>query len=567
MAAVAAADVRAPVGAFEGRVVSVTSGEGVAGAELTFERLGAAFLARADSQGAFEFVPSAEGVYRLAAVTSPGFLPFAPEWEHSPIALTALRGQRIRELTFFLTPLVRYQGLVVDPSGAPVPRAQVRLLDSADTELALAPIAEAFESDAKGEFAFQAPDDALLEARHPDFSPGRARLDFAAQVSHRLTLKLEPKDAEPKAPLSLGGHVRDAQGGSFAGARVQVLFNGTGEHPEPAAVSGPDGEFELRGLDPGRYRVVAWADGLAPATAMDVPAGTTDLVLELLAASRVRGTVRAKSGGAPVAAFTVVLFQRRGPIARDRFAQVSVADPSGTYVIAGVPAGAYAVVAAANGFSPSSEVAVDVPEAPAADVVADLQLASGGAVKGLVRDEASKQALAGAVVSTEGSVAGASALPLLASARTDATGAFELRGLAQGQRSITVAAADHNGRIVGGLDVRDGVTLGPLTIELSKVKEGEAPQLELVGVGAVLFAKGDAMVIEQVLPGGGAAEAGLIAGDAIVEIEGVPAAELGFAGSIEKIRGPEGTSVLLQVRRPGEGAVESLHVNRRRIRR
>jgi len=67
---------------------------------------------------------------------------------------------------------------------------------------------------------------------------------------------------------------------------------------------------------------------------------------------------------------------------------------------------------------------------------------------------------------------------------------------------------------------------------------------------------------------GGAAEAGLVAGDLILRIDGRPVAELGFQNAIQALRGPEDSSVQLQVRRPGPPPSElSLTVYRRLFRR
>jgi C-terminal processing protease CtpA/Prc len=55
--------------------------------------------------------------------------------------------------------------------------------------------------------------------------------------------------------------------------------------------------------------------------------------------------------------------------------------------------------------------------------------------------------------------------------------------------------------------------------------------------------------VAQLLAGGGAAEAGLRRGDLVLEVDGRTVVELGMAGAIDAIRGPEGTQVLLRIRR------------------
>ena len=73
-------------------------------------------------------------------------------------------------------------------------------------------------------------------------------------------------------------------------------------------------------------------------------------------------------------------------------------------------------------------------------------------------------------------------------------------------------------------------------------------------------------MIGQVLPGGGAANAGLGPGDAIVAIDGAPIVEIGFEAAVQRIRGPEGSLVKLTVRRGGTGEATDIAVRRTRIR-
>jgi S1-C subfamily serine protease len=185
-----------------------------------------------------------------------------------------------------------------------------------------------------------------------------------------------------------------------------------------------------------------------------------------------------------------------------------------------------------------------------------------------VLEEKTGKPIAGAKVSVEGALGGASSssLPLLAETTTDAGGQFALEGIAAGPRSVSAMAAGHNGRIVSGIVVPEGGAGVNVTIELSKVEPGEQPHMELTGIGAVLSPRGEALVLGQVIAGGGAAEAGLGPGDAIVAIDDVAVVEMGFERAIQSIRGPEGSAVVLGVRKGGQGEAVEVVVRRRRIR-
>ena len=88
--------------------------------------------------------------------------------------------------------------------------------------------------------------------------------------------------------------------------------------------------------------------------------------------------------------------------------------------------------------------------------------------------------------------------------------------------------------------------------------------MDLAGIGAVLAAQGDGLAVAQVIPGGGAAEAGLRRGDVVLQVDGRPVTELGMGGAVDAIRGPEGTVVTLRVRR-GDQTFEA-QVPRRLVR-
>ena len=76
--------------------------------------------------------------------------------------------------------------------------------------------------------------------------------------------------------------------------------------------------------------------------------------------------------------------------------------------------------------------------------------------------------------------------------------------------------------------------------------------MELAGIGAALAKEGAVFRILSVLPGGGAAEVGLAAGDDVLAIEGAPVAPMTLGEAIPLLRGPEGTAVTLSVVRYGD---------------
>jgi RNA polymerase sigma factor (sigma-70 family) len=547
--------VSAPGGAVAGRVVNWSTGDGVEGAELVFDGPDGVITVRSDAAGGFELAPAGPGRFRLAAVTKPGFLPYAPEWQHSTISVETRADRRVGGVTVFLFPAVDYVGVVVDAAGAPVAGAAVRLAGSPLGEQAIERLVTEWTTRADGTFSFNAPDLTVFEAVHGG-RRGRAILDGDVALTHRMEIRLGDL---PAADRTITGRVVDERGGAVADALVRAVA--ASERPDdvhaPAfAVSGADGRFVLERLEPIDYEVSAHADDRSPALVDRVAGGTRDLTLTVGGGAAIAGTVTTTDGAA-VPAFTLLVYRRAGA-RRDLLVARSIVDPSGRFAVA-IGAGDYELIAAASGLAPSAPT-----PASAGDRGVRVVVSAGAILRGTVVSAAGGAPLEYARVMREATGGGASPQPANAGTVTRADGTFELAGLPPGPVAIMVSAGNHHPRIEAGFVARDGEELGPVTIALAPVAPGERPQLELVGIGVSMVADGDAARIDRVIPGGGAALAGIVAGDRIVEVEGVPVAELGLSGAVARIRGVAGTTVRLALSRDGKRV--ELVVERRPVR-
>lgn len=538
----------------EGRVTSLETGLGVPGAEVTFSRGGAAASARTGADGRFRFEAPVEGRWLLAAVIAAGFLPFAPEWGHSPVAVEVRAGQRVASVEVRLAPARLLVATVLGPDGAPVAGAEVRLV-GARAEAALVAIEDRFTTDAAGEVRLSAPRGAVVEARKAGLAPGRAVIDVAATVERRLTVRLRAASAQEAAPGRVGGRVVErGTGAPVAGALVVAeREQRSGDHlPAGQALTGIDGAFALAELAPGSYRLTASAEGRARAVLTRVAPGTSGAVLEVGPGGRLRGCVKDATSGEPVTAFTVTVIERQPPEARGPELDRVFLDPSGCFALDDLAPGPAALRVTAPGFTPSPRLAVEVPAS--GEATADVRLGRGRRVRGVVLDAERRTPVSGAHVALEWANEAGAAVGAAEEAWTDGQGRFELAGLPP-RFSLEVTAPGHHVRIAGGLEAPPGDAPGEVVVTVTPAAPGEEPRREITGIGIAIAPRDDVLVVTAVMAGAGAAAAGLVKGDAIVRVDGIPVAELGFAGAANAIRGPEGTAVRLTLRR-GEGTVD-----------
>lgn len=529
-------------GAISGRVINWSTGEGVSGAELTFLSPAGAVSVRSKDKGVFDLGAEQPGAYSLTTIVAPSFLPYAPELQHSPVRIVLAKQQAVRGITLFLFPAVDYDGFVVDAQGAPVPGAKVKLADPAG-EQTLIKLTTEWTTDGKGHFTFNSPDFGVFEASKQG-KRGWSILDGAAQTTHKLVIKLG--DGAAREAIIKGKTV-DTSGQPLAGVLVTAVPQepkNSEPHAAAFATSGDDGSFAFDDLDKIPYTLVADVDDHARAVKPDVPGGTQNVTLTLDVGLALGGFVR-DPDDKPVPSFTLIVTKRQGMI-REGVAVRSVVDPSGRFSVR-VPKGDYELIVHASGWAPSSP-----QPASAGTTDTKIQLSQGAVLAGRVIDAKTREPLPYARVQREGAGGGASAQPVNAGTVTRVDGTFELAGIPPGSFTISIGAGNHHPKLEGGLVAKDGGSVGPIEIKLMPLAEGETPQLELVGIGVKLAADGDSIRVDQVVENGGAAAAGMVVGDHISAIDGIPVTTLGMDGTVGKIRGVAGTTLAVTIVREGK---------------
>lgn len=543
----------APNGAFEGRVVSARTGDGLSRAQLSFAHIGQVSSVSAASDGSFHFEPHAAGLWLLAAASAPGHLPFAPEWGQSPVLLEARPEEIVRGITVVLAVADEFEGRVLDPRDQPVGGAEITVLGGGAGATTLVPLENQFRSDAAGFFRFIAPDDAVVEATHEGFARGRARVDYSVRLSRKLIVRLRPLE---QARMTIDGTVVDQDGSPAEGALVSATPKlKPADLPMTTRVE-VDGRFKLQEVESGVWAVAASRRGSAPAFA-EVPAGSTNVRLQLLRGGELAGHVRDKRSGKPIAPFSVMVQGRETQT-------LSVIDPSGAYRFENLSPGPVVVSALASGYAPSGEVRATIPDPGAGVATVDFDLSAGGRLMGSVVERGTDAGIPGALVEVEGTPPSLG-VPVRNSAVTDDDGGFALSGLAESTIAIQASAAAHHARIISLPPIPEGQVTGPVTIELTPLKVGEDAGVELAGIGAGLQKNGDVFLVVRVIPNGGAAEVGLTAGDSVTSINGVSVKPMTLADAIPLLRGPEGTTVTLEVTKAGNPAQALTLVVPRRV--
>jgi C-terminal peptidase prc len=81
---------------------------------------------------------------------------------------------------------------------------------------------------------------------------------------------------------------------------------------------------------------------------------------------------------------------------------------------------------------------------------------------------------------------------------------------------------------------------------------------KLQGIGARISRGGDVLLIEQVFLDGPADRGGVLAGDRVVRVDGVSTVGMSVSDTVDRIRGPEGSQVQLELEREIEGTWQTV---------
>jgi hypothetical protein len=241
----------------------------------------------------------------------------------------------------------------------------------------------------------------------------------------------------------------------------------------------PEGASIVEKASADTKRKLAWR-----ARASGVRTGATDVALALEAPLVVRGTVKAKEGGAPVTQFTVEaqpggrnggpgaggppggMQGLPGAAATARNGE-DFSDERGEFVLGGLREGTWRIVVSADGCAPSEGLEVTLPRMQDEPPLAFL-LERGASIQGVVMSPGGAP-VAGATVARA-----ATGAPWMRGpgaddglhARTDARGRFHLDGLATGRTELVAQARDWAQSDTLALDLVAGRTIADVVLNV-----------------------------------------------------------------------------------------------------
>jgi large repetitive protein len=415
-------------------------------------------LAVADGEGRFTFPGVEPGRYRVIARHKE----LAPAWQTVVVDRQAEANASLR-----LGPPLAVTGRLVDLQERPVRgRVTVSAMDRAAPPRALtAELSTEAAADGRFRLAPLPAGSVTFTAVAARFAPRRVDADLAPA---RRELDLGTLALE--SGLAIHGFVKDPRGQPVADARVMTQGPKQGASAEDTTET--DGSFVLAGLQSDRYRVSVHAPGFGAAE-REVEAGGESVVLVLHETGKITGVV-VDGAGAAVGGYQILARPQPSPARVGGAAQrLDVESAEGRFTIEDLAADTYVLAVIAPDREPGGVSNVVVGPGSVVDV-GHIRLGTGGIVRGMVVD-ATGAGVAGAVVRA--------ALPrrmmvtLGAGSETgsDATGAFELRGVPAGSIRVTARHPDYaEGEAVVEVEPARGPTEAQMVLHRGGRVQGHA---------------------------------------------------------------------------------------------
>lgn len=559
-------DPRPVVTSLGGKVISSQNGGPIGGAIVSFRHEDQLLTAKSKADGTFYFLAHEEGLYELASASAEGYQSYKADKNHRSQAFNAKEGLDINDMVIELSPLNEVTGQVVTIEHNPLAGAKVcaRVRGFESNE-------NCVQSDDNGSFTISISTMVMLEASHPDYRSG---VYFYHTKTDDPVIIVMGENIAGMELFTISGEVVGTDGQPIAGVMVMAQPE-QGRSPKPpspdqrdnqprprptppqTAMTDENGHFTITKLAEGTYTLVARMEGLESSSVRNVEVNREDVKITMDSGYVISGKVTDQETGAPIQSYTVII-NRAG---RGRGQTVAVMDADGRYKVSGLSKKGFEISIVAHGYA-ASDVRYLVPfnNEPLEE---NFELVGGGRVFGTIIDAESGEPIGGAVVGSEKQryqMSGAGGYH--GRSVSDPSGNFEFFGLPIGTRSLEVAAVGYNMKLVSGLDIAPGGSVGPLTIELVKRDPGQRPSREMTGIGAVLGKSKDGVRVMHLVKDSAAAEAGLKKGDIIIEVDGTKIGDTNFQDVVESIRGEEGSIVNFTVRHD-DGSEEQLSVTRK----
>jgi uncharacterized GH25 family protein len=328
------------------------------------------------------------------------------------------RGAASRDLgDIYLEAATRLTVRLVGPTGEPAAAGRV-LVGGSSPMLAILGLAEnRLEAAEKepGIYVLEraAPGPHYVQAIAPGCSEGRENVDLPREEALIVRLPEGQK---------ITGKVLTADGAAIAKAELEILSGPGARELAPRATTDAEGRFGFDTLAQGDFVIGITAAGFADARLRNIASGTEGLEVVLEAEAVLSGTVVGKADGKPVDRAEVTLKEREG----QTFSEWS--DRDGVFRVSGMRAGTYTLTAKHPDFATASEGPIEMGLAERVEGRV-IRLPEGVAAAGKVVDAESGEPVPDADVSfTAKGRQGATK-----DAHTDAEGAFEVKGLAEGK--------------------------------------------------------------------------------------------------------------------------------------